>query len=181
MNVTAITVSICVLLVGCGGDVGVSDSASSSTIPPTTTTHPSTTSSERPASTTTTDEAAPTMPAQATSTVSDEQLAKATSVGDVAVGEELFYMEMDEIPRDLSCSSCHSLDGVDGRSPSLLGISGVAADRVQGLSDIEYLRQSLSDPLGFVAGEWASTMPYQYGEILTDEQVNDLVAFLLTK
>lgn len=181
MNITAMTVSICVLLVGCRGDVGVSDSASSSTIPPTTTTRPFTTSSERPLSTTTTDQSATTTLAQATSTVSDEQLAKAASVGDIAVGEELFYMEMDEMPHDLSCSSCHSLDGVDGRSPSLLGISEVAADRIQGLSDIEYLRQSLSDPLSFVAGEWASTMPYQYGEILTDEQVNNLVAFLLTK
>ncbi len=88
---------------------------------------------------------------------------------------------MDGIPRDMSCSTCHSLDGVDGFAPSLLGISQVAGDRIDGLSDIEYLRQSITDPLSFFAGEWQATMPYQYADVLTDDQVDDLVAFLLTK
>lgn len=162
MRVAALCLSFCVSFVGCADD-GLSVEQSSTTM-----SEPS-------------DGQATTTLASTTSSVSDAQLAKARSVGDIATGEELFRMEIDGIPRDLACSTCHTLDGVAGRSPSLLGISNLAADRIDGLSDIEYLRQSLTDPLGFIAGDWPSTMPYQYGEVLDEEQVDNLIAFLLTK
>ena len=152
---------VCVLLAGCGG--GGADEASSTT---TTTTVPSTTT---------------TVPVT-TTTVSAEQLAKAEAMGDVAVGEELFFTPMDGINHDFSCSSCHTLDGTTtGRVPSLLGISKVADERIEGVSDAEYLRQSLIDPLAFKAGDWPASMPYQYADVLSDDQVNNLVAFLMTR
>ena len=111
---------------------------------------------------------------------SAEQLAKAEGVGDIAAGEELFITELDMPANHLACATCHTLDGVDGRSPSLLGISGVAGERVEGLSDIEYLRQSIIDPAAYEE-DWPATMPRTYADVLTEEEVNDLVAFLLTQ
>lgn len=152
---------VCVLLAGCGG--GEADEASSTTA----TTALSSTTTTIPLSTT---------------TVSAEQLAKAEAVGDVAIGEELFFAPMDGINHDFSCSSCHTLDGTtNGRQPSLLGISTVAGTRVEGMSDVDYLRQSLTDPLAFKAGDWPASMPYQYSDVLGEDQVNDLVAFLMTR
>ena len=105
-------------------------------------------------------------------------------MGDIAKGEELFFSGIDGIPDSFSCATCHTLDGtrLATMGPSLLGISEAASDRIEGLSDVDYLRQSLTDPLVFDADEDSSMlMPYQYADVLTEEQVNDLVAFLLTK
>lgn len=117
------------------------------------------------------------------SAVSAEQLAIAAAVGDIEAGEELFNQPVDGVSHSWSCSSCHSLDGSDSQDgPTLAGISAVAADRVVGLSDVDYLRQSIVDPYAFRAdGEWRGVMPYQYSELLSDDQVNNLIAFLLTR
>lgn len=68
-------------------------------------------------------------------------------MGETAAGEELFFTEPDVPGSDMACSTGHTLDGVDGRSPSPLGISGVDGESVEGLSDIEYVRQSIIDQL----------------------------------
>lgn len=112
-----------------------------------------------------------------------EQLAIAAAVGDIAAGEELFNQPVDGVPHSWSCSSCHSLDGSDSQDgPTLAGISAVAADRVVGLSDVDYIRQSIVDPYAFRDyGEWRGVMPYQYSELFSDDQINNLIAFLLTR
>lgn len=104
-------------------------------------------------------------------------------MGDIEAGEELFYSQMEGIPHDSSCADCHSLDGADSPfAPTLLGISTAAAERIDGMTDVEYLRQSVQDPLAFKPEGWATrSMPYQYGDVLAEEQVNNLVAFLLTR
>jgi mono/diheme cytochrome c family protein len=119
-----------------------------------------------------------------TSAVSTEQLAFAATVGDIAAGEELFNQPVDGVPHSWSCSSCHTLDGNDTQSaPTLAGISAIAGDRVVGLSDVDYLRQSIVDPNAFhVDGEWRrGSMPHQYPDLLSDDQINNLIAFLLTR
>jgi len=114
-----------------------------------------------------------------TTTISAERLSRAQSVGDITAGEVLFNSTVELTGPDYACSVCHTLDGVDGRSPSLAGISAVAEDRVDGVSDVEYLRESILDPAASEIGEWASVMPRTYPESLSEEQVNDLIAFLL--
>lgn len=131
--------------------------------------------------TTTTTEAATTTQQATTTTISAEQLAKAEAVGDIRAGEELFNISVELTGRDFACSECHTFDGVDRRSPSLAGISAVAGERVEGLSDIEYLRESILQPDAHESGEWADVMPRTYAESLNEEQVNNLIAFLLTR
>lgn len=113
---------------------------------------------------------------------SDEQLAAASAIGDIAAGEKLFGEPLDGVTHSLSCSSCHSLDGKDGRNPTIVGIAAAAGSRIDGMSDVDYLRQSIIDPYAFkTTGNWNSApMPYRYPELLTEQQINDLIAFLLT-
>lgn len=116
--------------------------------------------------------------------ISAEQLEAAGAVGDITAGEVLFSTPIDGVPHSLACVDCHTLDGTSLRYPTMVGISAVAGDRVSGMSAADYLRQSIVDPYVFkVEGdEWSgASMPYQYSDLLTEAQVDSLVAFLLTQ
>lgn len=80
------------------------------------------------------------------------------------------------------CRICHSLDaGVTLVGPSFAGIATRAETQVPGLSAEEYLRQSIVDPEAFVVdGFPAGQMVPNYLDLLSDEDIDDLVAFLLT-
>jgi hypothetical protein len=50
------------------------------------------------------------------------------------------------------------------------------------MSDVDYLRESIVDPSAFrVDGEWSFAMPHQYPDLLSEDQINNLIAFLLTQ
>lgn len=100
--------------------------------------------------------------------------------GSAQAGEKLF--DQAAIENQAGCSTCHSLDvDVILVGPSLAGVANRAGERVADLSAEEYLRQSIIDPDAYtVEGFTASVMPLVWSSVLTEEQVNDLVAFLLT-
>ncbi len=83
------------------------------------------------------------------------------------------------------CSVCHSLDGSEGtgssRAPSFQGISERAGDRVPGLSAVEYLRQSIVDPSAYVVEGFEDYMDKGLRILFSDDDIDDLVAFLLTQ
>jgi hypothetical protein len=80
------------------------------------------------------------------------------------------------------CRICHSLDpGVILVGPSFAGIATRAESRVPGLSAEEYLRQSILEPNAYVVeGFPAGQMIQNYEDLLTPEDIDNLVAFLLT-
>jgi mono/diheme cytochrome c family protein len=100
--------------------------------------------------------------------------------GAAPAGEKLFKQAT--IGTQPGCSTCHSLEaGVTIVGPSLAGIGSHAGERVSGLSAEEYLRQSILEPNAHLAeGFSANIMPTTWSETLTKEQLDDLVAFLLT-
>jgi mono/diheme cytochrome c family protein len=100
--------------------------------------------------------------------------------GAAPAGEKLFKQTI--IGSQPGCSTCHSLEaGVTIVGPSLAGIGTHAGERVSGLSTEEYLRQSIIEPNAhLVEGFSANIMPTNWSDILTKEQLDDLVAFLLT-
>jgi mono/diheme cytochrome c family protein len=52
---------------------------------------------------------------------------------------------------------------------------------VEGMSATEYLRESIRFPDAYVVEDFpASTMNQAYDDILTDEQVEDVIAYLMT-
>ena len=101
-----------------------------------------------------------------------------TPVGDAERGEELFSDT--QITR---CRRCHSLDGSEFRAgPSLQGVSERAGERIPGMSAVDYLRQSIVSPGAYyVEGYTSKQMPMDYADRLSEEEINDLVAFLLTQ
>ncbi len=99
------------------------------------------------------------------------------SAGDAAAGEKLFK----ETARP-ACVSCHSLEaGVKLIGPALAGIGSTAGDVVSSMSAEAYLRQSIVEPNAYVVeGFSANLMPATYATGLSEQEVNDLVAFMLS-
>lgn len=112
----------------------------------------------------------------------------AAVTGVAARGAELFRTspgtEADEqaIP---ACSSCHATSQrqiLRGSvvAPSFVGLSQRAGTRVSGLSAEEYLRQSILQPSNYVLEGFNDAMYTRYGDILTEQDIADLIAYLLT-
>lgn len=100
--------------------------------------------------------------------------------GSVQAGEKLFKQAT--IGNQAGCGTCHSLEaGVILVGPSLADIGSQADKRVSGLSAQDYLRQSILDPNAYTLdGFAANVMPMVWSDELTEEQVDDLIAFLMT-
>jgi cytochrome c551/c552 len=88
-------------------------------------------------------------------------------------GEEIFV--------SAGCSACHSLNPGDVLvGPSLSGIGQRAGAVVPGMSAEEYIRASILDPGAYVVdGFSGSLMPGNYDQVLSAEQLETLVKFLL--
>ena len=106
------------------------------------------------------------------------------TAGDPARGKQLFdgtvAMASDRAP---TCATCHSTEpGIDtGSGQSLAGIGNRAGATVPGQSAEEYLRTSISNPDAFLSGNYQEGIMYRdYAQALTTQQINDLVAYLLT-
>jgi mono/diheme cytochrome c family protein len=86
-----------------------------------------------------------------------------------------------------SCSGCHSIDGTENtirppsNAPSWLGISERAGSTVPGLSAEMYLRESILDPAAYVVEGYTGGMASGYKFLLSEDDVNDLIAFMLTQ
>jgi nitric oxide reductase subunit C len=94
-------------------------------------------------------------------------------------GQQLF--ELRAAGDQPGCVTCHSTTpGLVLVGPSLAGVGARAAGRVEGLDAEAYLRQSILDPRAYVVDEFEpGKMPAAFGQVLTDEQVDALVAYLL--
>ena len=105
-----------------------------------------------------------------------------------ALGENVFRTA---VP---GCVACHSLaPGADGAGPSLAGVATRAellvgaADYSGQAADVEgYLRESIVEPSahlnvgGMYSANGMSFMPNTYGDSLSEEEIDQLVAFLAT-
>ena len=95
-------------------------------------------------------------------------------------GKELY--EQATLGSAAGCKTCHSLEpGTVIIGPSMAGIGTVAASRVSGMSAEEYLKKSIVDPNAYIVdGFPASVMPNTYINQLTEEEIDKLVAYLLS-
>ncbi len=110
---------------------------------------------------------------------------QAATMGDPERGREIWDTGGGVLSR--GCSFCHSLDGSEtiggstSLGPSWQGVSGRAGDRVPGLSAGEYLRESIEDPAAFIVEGYSDLMPKGFKILLSEEDIDGLVAFLLTQ
>jgi hypothetical protein len=96
----------------------------------------------------------------------------------IAAGESLYRNGGAGAP---ACITCHLLDERSGLGPSLRGLRDIAGRRVPGLSAIDYVRQSIVEPDAYIAPGYHSGYMYQrYGESLSAEQIDALLAFVLS-
>jgi mono/diheme cytochrome c family protein len=95
-------------------------------------------------------------------------------------GEELFAQTV--IGSQAGCATCHSLEaGVVIVGPSMAGIGSRAGSTVSGQSAEAYIKEAILTPDAHLAENFpAGTMPQVWGDELSSEQVDQLVAYLLT-
>lgn len=104
--------------------------------------------------------------------LSDEVLA--AFPGDASAGEQLTVAN--------GCVGCHNVDpAVQGAGPTWYNIANTAIVRVPDDGPAGYLYHSIVNPNEYIVpGYTAGIMPQNYGELLTPEQLADIVSYLLT-
>jgi len=147
-------------------------------VPPAATATTAETATVAPAATATTAETA-TVALVATATTAGT----APVTGDPAAGKQLYISQ--------GCGGCHTIEGVEGAAgqvcPNHTHVATNAAQEIQSpeyngqaTTVAEYLRESIVNPNAYIVkGYQPDVMPQTYGQTLTDQQINDLVAFLL--
>lgn len=98
--------------------------------------------------------------------------------GNVTAGERLYFERINGQPK---CSDCHSLDGAPNIGPTLQGFGEIAASRVEGQSAGEYTLQSIVRPWTYIVDGFNNIMPNRYTHTMTDQQIADIIAFVLTQ
>jgi mono/diheme cytochrome c family protein len=86
-----------------------------------------------------------------------------------------------QVFNERGCGGCHAIDGISTGTvgPNLTEVGTIAASRVPDLSAEEYLRQSVLEPNAYVVeGFQPNIMPQNFDELISPEQLDDLVAFL---
>jgi mono/diheme cytochrome c family protein len=90
--------------------------------------------------------------------------------GDPQAGEEIFTTSANP-----ACGTCHTLQAA-GAAQTL----GPNLDETLADQDADFIRESIVEPDAEVTSGFADNlMPENYGDTLTEEQLNDLVAFLV--
>lgn len=111
------------------------------------------------------------------------------TAGDAARGQALFNKTV--LNGNAGCVTCHSLTpGKALIGPSLAGLARRAGDMVPGQSAEQYIHLSIMDANAFLAKGCnasrpempcvANIMPQDWPRKLSEQEVNDLVAYLLT-
>jgi cytochrome c2 len=98
-------------------------------------------------------------------------------------GEELYKSTTIGTASAPGCSTCHSLEaGVTLVGPSHAGVATRAETAVPGMSAADYLEQSIREPNAVVVEGFSPGVMYaNYDRELSDQDIADLVAFLLTQ
>ncbi|MEQ8675709.1 MAG: cytochrome c [Aggregatilineales bacterium] len=79
------------------------------------------------------------------------------------------------------CSTCHSLEpDITLVGPSLYGIADSAGTRIAGVSPQDYIRESILNPGDYLVDGFVDVMQKNFAEVLTSDNINDLIAFLMT-
>jgi cytochrome c2 len=112
-------------------------------------------------------------------TATPEQAAAAVN-GDPVKGKEYFNTVRTEV--NFACATCHHFDSEDRLiGPGLLNISVRAASSVAGESAYDYIHTSIVNPSAFVVPDYPDgLMPKVYKDLWTEEQINDIIAYLYT-
>ncbi len=110
---------------------------------------------------------------------------------DLAAGEAIFNASYETASGVWACSNCHSVDEAQTRliGPGMWGLHERADDRATESGDadgITYVANSIYHPNDYIVPDDGTgayppgLMPANYGDLLTEEEMNNLVAYLLS-
>ena len=107
---------------------------------------------------------------------------------ETALGSDMTTADMVKVGREIMegkgiCLTCHTIGKTGAlRFPDLAGIGAQAKSRVPGLSDVDYLAQSMYEPTAFVVPGFPPAMPpvNQPPIGLTDQEILCVIAALQT-
>jgi len=138
-------------------------------VPPTATLEPTSTPTEEPTATI--------LP-----TVEQVQspIDRLVAVSDADNGEALFNTL--QSATGFACSTCHRVDSVEQLiGPGLLNIGERAETRVEGQSAAEYIFNSIKSPDDYIVeGFQGGVMPQNWGDVYSDSDLFDIIAYLMT-
>jgi mono/diheme cytochrome c family protein len=120
-----------------------------------------------------------------------DPIAAALAAGDPTAGQGVFQTQH-SLPDGSAwaCMSCHSV-GADQTvliGPPLYNIVERAATRVEGQNAVDYIHNSIINPEALIAPvpegspvqQWALQMPHGFGDVLSEQDLNNVIAYLLT-
>ena len=110
------------------------------------------------------------------------EVTPAVLVGDPVRGEDIFRHGLYGAP---PCLTCHSpviagRGGAFSIGPGLKDVSERGATRIEGFTAPQYIEDSIRHPAHYVVIGFSPIMPTIFGEQYSDQDIADLVAFLMT-
>jgi len=101
-------------------------------------------------------------------------------ISDAENGEILFNTF--QASTGFACGTCHSADSEKRLiGPGLLNIKDRAGNRVEGQSVAEYINNSIKNPNEYIVDSFpADLMPTNWSEVYSDNEIFDIVAYLMT-
>lgn len=80
-----------------------------------------------------------------------------------------------------NCSACHLTEGEQVLvGPSMEGLASRAGTTVSGMDAEDYLRESILEPAAHVNEGFTNVMPNIYSTVLSEDELDALMAYLLT-
>ncbi|MBZ0283591.1 MAG: cytochrome c [Anaerolineae bacterium] len=78
------------------------------------------------------------------------------------------------------CIACHRLGAENNIAPAFMGMAERAVSRRLPLIASAYIYESIVNPMAYIVEDYNPAMPQNYPERLTDSELGDIIAYLLT-
>lgn len=119
---------------------------------------------------------------QAAPPAGNDTLSVMVSLANPANGETLFNTSFDTNVGPFACFTCHNVDSEEKKiGPGQLHIGERAATRIEGLSAAQYIYNSITDPNAYIVeGFVENLMPSNYTDLLTEQEIYDIIAYMFT-
>jgi cytochrome c551/c552 len=78
------------------------------------------------------------------------------------------------------CTACHVKASSVGVAPPFKGLADRAATRRPSLKAAEYIYESIISPDAYIVEDYADAMPNNFAARLSNQDLGDIIAFLLT-